>query len=171
MEFKFTSNRLTVDQAWSPAPNHALFHQVGIRNVQPLFCILPRSLKPQCYEMITRANVCLMPYERVYLSVRTSYPACAIPPQVFPTVSTVVSLSCVSLCSSWGPRRSFRPSITTLLASGQRCSAISRRGYQKVAVQYQLSSRLLSTVHLVRVSEFGLDCEMNRVLISFWKHQ
>ena len=89
------------------------------------------------------------------------------PPQVFPTVSTVVSLSCVSLCSSWGPRRSFRLSITTLLVSGQRCSAISRHGSQKVAARYQLSSRLLLTVHLARVSEFGLDCEMNR---GCWFH-
>lgn len=34
--------------------------------------------------MITRVNICLMPYERVYLSVRTSYPACAISPPGIP---------------------------------------------------------------------------------------
>ena len=36
--------------------------------------------------MITRVNICLMPYERVYLGVCTSYPACAIssPPTGIP---------------------------------------------------------------------------------------
>lgn len=85
-----------------------------------------------------------------------------VSPQAFPTVSTVVSLNCVSLCSSWGPRRSFRLSTTTLVASGQRCSAISRHGSQKVAARCQQSSRLLLTVHSVRVSEFGLDYQMDR---------